>query len=287
MKSISFIDPLKIRYSKESVLGTILGSIPFFLLLLASIIAFLTYSTVSLTDQQGERIANLIISICVLGYFFVYILGWLRGFPRWWYAYILFILLFSVYLMDASTPGLNFFGFSPGRELWGWRALVPIGLTTILAILLTFSRHPFKTLWQGIWHDPSRISFAVYGLLPFLNIIIFDEVKSSFELPFQIFTTAAFTVGAVLYLRQPEHWKRLLILYVSNLVVWLVNTIALTVYWTGRQDYWMNAPSTWTDHVPGMLIFLAFVSVFLLAPPLTIDLVRNMTKKNPLPSNPS
>jgi hypothetical protein len=219
MKSISFIDPLKIRYSKESKLGTFIGATPFFLFPLTSVIAFIFFSTVSFSDQLGEQITSLVVSFYFLIYFVIYVMGWLRGFPRWWYAYIFFILLFSVYLMNTSTPGLVLFGFSSGREVWGWRALLPVGIITVLAILLSRSRQPFKTLWKTIWYDPSRLSFAFYALLPFLNLIIFDEVNSSFELPFQIFTTAILTIGAVYYLRQTEPWKRLFMLYISNLIV--------------------------------------------------------------------
>ncbi|MAT42301.1 MAG: hypothetical protein CL609_08175 [Anaerolineaceae bacterium] len=284
MKSTSFIDPLKIRYSKENKLGTFIGAIPFFLFPLTSVIAFIFFSTGSLSDSAGEQITSLIVSFYFLIYFVIYVLGWLRGFPRWWFAYILFILLFSVYLMNTSTPGLVLFGFSTGKEVWGWRALLPVGIITLLAILLSFSRQPFKILWKTIWHDPSRLSFAFYALLPFLNFIIFDEVNSSYELPFHIAATTIFTIGAVLYLRQTEPWKRLLILYVSNLIVWLVSTAALTYYWTGRQEFWMRSPATAKDQITGMLIYLAFISICLLAPPLIFDFVRNMRKKDPLPS---
>jgi hypothetical protein len=58
--------------------------------------------------------------------------GWRKGFPRWSYPYGSVLLLISLYFMNASTPGISFFGYEGfGRELWGWRSRIPLVIATI------------------------------------------------------------------------------------------------------------------------------------------------------------
>ncbi len=64
--------------------------------------------------------------------------GWLKGFPRWVFSYLAYGIVFALYLANASTPGLVIFNIPMwGRELWGWRACVPMAMVALSALLLS------------------------------------------------------------------------------------------------------------------------------------------------------
>ena len=66
-----------------------------------------------------------------------YSIGWIKIFPRWSYPYTTQMVLFSLYLMRASTPGLQIFGYTFGRsDAWVWRAWLPAILATIIALIV-------------------------------------------------------------------------------------------------------------------------------------------------------
>ncbi|MEW6400761.1 MAG: hypothetical protein AB1649_03115 [Chloroflexota bacterium] len=71
--------------------------------------------------------------------------GAVTGFPRWVFPYLVYAFGFALYISNASTPGLVVFGVAMwGRELWGWRALVPVGFVMLLVPLL--NRRPRRFL---------------------------------------------------------------------------------------------------------------------------------------------
>jgi hypothetical protein len=82
------------------------------------------------TDPPGEFPHEWNIPVWVPGIFFVSTLfvlpigiciGWIKGFPRWSYPYVGHVIVFSLYMVNVATPGFLF-----GRELWGWRAWIPL-----------------------------------------------------------------------------------------------------------------------------------------------------------------
>lgn len=275
-------DPLQLRYGKETVLGVIIGIFPFILEIINSGLALLFTVILVTPNDFGKQIVNFLISSGITVYMGIYIAGWLKGFPRWWFPYVLFIFLFTLFMSNASTPGLILFGYDNGREIWGWRAWLPVGIASVITILLSLHKKPLHQFLHVVWHDPSRISFAFYGLSHFLYFIFFDEVNSTYELPFMLFNGITLALFAVLYLRQSDPLKRLGLLYGGSMLVWIVNTIGLAVYWDGRKEFWMKFPATWMDHIPGMIFFFAVFSFCYLVPVWVINFIRTMKREKKL-----
>ena len=159
--------------------------------------------------------------------------GWLAGFPRWVYPYLLYSIFFSFYLAHVSTPGLAVFNVQLwGREMWGWRAWVPLGVISLVAICL--SRPPWGSLLRlvrGIWDDWTLLVFGLYGLLPFAVILVMDEVDHTYSFPLALLAMLVLLTGAWLYLRLPRRGVGAL---------WLAGMafVAILLAASGGELYW-------------------------------------------------
>ena len=106
-----------------------------------------------------SRLATTIISIGFMGPYPAVLIGllwgWLKGFPRWVFPYLAYGIFFALYLSRASTPGFAMFDIPIWeRELWDWRAFVPLGI--IVAVALLLSRPPWGPILKmvrDIWDD--------------------------------------------------------------------------------------------------------------------------------------
>jgi hypothetical protein len=129
-------------------------------------------------------------------------IGWLKGFPRWVYPYVAFSVLISLYLMNASTPGIVLFGVPIfGREPWGIYACLPGLLMAAVVLALTRSFRSLLVFFENGWKDWTRFTYALFGLMPLVNWIAFDEIRDSYELPFQTVLILIMVLAAAAYLR--------------------------------------------------------------------------------------
>jgi hypothetical protein len=126
------------------------------------------------------------------------LIGWLKGFPRWSYAYL----------------GMAFFGgwyYSNGRfHGWDpeWRAWIPLILMVVIALLITRSLRPLERLVKGVWNDWTRLSFALYAWGPMLTVTFFDMEWGITELVWMCIDITLLAVGAIAFLRGKEIWQR-------------------------------------------------------------------------------
>ena len=193
---------------------TALGLLPFLLIGLATL---LMVAPVSVSAMNGVMILSAVFSLG--GYLVILyglLKGWLMGFPRWVYPYLVYAILYALFLSNASTPGLAIFG-TPlfGSDLWGWRAFVPLGIVILLALI--YSRPPWNNLvrlGKGVWNDWNRLSFGLYVLMPLATIVSMDEVERSFRFPPTLLAVGLAIIGALGYMRLGKPWQRLAALMV-------------------------------------------------------------------------
>jgi len=92
-----------------------------------------------------------------------YTVGWIKGFPRWAYPYVGVILLISLFFMNASTPGISYFGNEVfGRELWGWRSWIPLGVATLVALSVSRSFLPLIKFFTNGYDDWTLFTFCMF-----------------------------------------------------------------------------------------------------------------------------
>lgn len=192
--------------------------------------------------------------------------GWVRGFPTWSCLHVGYSLLFALWLSVVSSPGLELLGHTFGaNEVWGWRAWLGLAVVALLALLLTRSLRPLARLFAGAWRDPTRLSLVVYGTLPLVIWVLFDEVHDPYRSSFEIVIAFLLAAGAVAYVRSETTGQRILSLLAGLTVSWIVSTAGLAAYWNGPRVPG-HAPFHWFDSVVPMVLAWAVVAAILLAP---------------------
>ncbi len=182
-------------------------------------------------------------------------IGWIKNFPRWSYPYVAHVLLFSLYMMNVATPGLVF-----GRELWGWRAWIPLAVVAVISLLITHSLHPLQKLFTNIWDDWTVLTFGLFGSMPLLIAIVFDEIDRLYSLYFMVILTLLMVGTAFIYMQRPVHKERIAVLLIGILLTITLAMSASTIYWLNHGG---------TNIVPaivtGIVVFLVLFSPALIS----------------------
>lgn len=283
-------DGLAELYAPETVPGQWLGLFPFFVPMLLYIIMKLSFLISPTLFYSNEWLSSILLNLVLLVYLVVYVFGWKKGFPRWWFSYPIAMILFSTIMENAFSPGVWILGFRSEDAVWGWRAWIPLIVTTLLAVLISPFPGTYRKLWQGIWHDPSRLSFLFYGALPFWSIFIFDEVADKVTTPVLGVSFILFFFGAFFYLRAKLPWHRIGFLFGTAFLTSLMQYVVLGIYWIGREEFWMTVPVSWKEQITGTTYGLYMLTMVLLAPALLVEvgkIIRRRNKINPNRPNPA
>jgi hypothetical protein len=192
-------------------------------------------------STQYEDAGSMLLALIVAGLIAVACYAWIHSFPRWSFPYLGFGLVFSL-LMSAVVSSATILGHQAGRvEQLLWRAFVPALSVAVISLLATRSLQPLRQLAGDVWNDWTRISFALYAMLPIPLLLRFDETHANGLL------LAGFPLllglGALSYMRSTRTWQRAASLAGGLAASWLVATAWLTAYFHGRQEPWMSAPT--------------------------------------------
>ena len=161
--------------------------------------------------------------------------GWIKGFPRWSYPYVGVSLLISLYLMNASTPGISFFGYEIfGRELWGWRSWIPLLIATIVALIISRSLKPVKKFFSNGWKDWTLFTFGMFSWMPMFVLVGFDEIDNLYTIYFTIGLNAVMILSAYVYMGGTRIWQRALALGIGIVITVAVASLGSTLYWLGN-----------------------------------------------------
>ncbi len=170
--------------------------------------------------------------------------GWVEGFPRWSYPHGGLVLAFtSLVVADRLDLWIIFNRYAR------W---IPLLVMAAIALLLGRLWRPLRSLYKGVWHDWSRLSFGLYGILPLALMIVFDEVHG--EEPYVAVLGVILAIGALAYMRSSRTWQRALTLLLGMTLAWTAATVYLAIYWHGRQEFWMRQPGNGYETARGMLV---------------------------------
>jgi hypothetical protein len=227
------------------------------------------------SEQTSPLLVNLTSLLFLAGFLLIPVgglgAGWVKGFPRWSYPYAGFAIIISVYLSQASTPGVTLFGYPLfGREPWGARACIPGVLMVLLAVLVTRSFRSIGRFFMHGFQDWTCFTFGLFGLMPLVNFISFDEIRDSYELPFQAALMAITSLTAIAYLRSRTQRGRVLSLFTGTLITVSIDVIGPALYWQdiGSVD------------AGGMIVQALIFTLFILSPAM-LELVRHFAKPAP------
>ena len=177
-------------------------------------------------------------------------IGWILNFPRWSYPYVGHTLVFSLYMTNVATPGFLF-----GREIWGWRAWIPLLVIAGIALIITRSLHPILKLFTNIWNDWTLLTFGLFGFMPLLVLIAFDEMDRLYSLYFMILITLLMCGTAFLYMRANIQRGKIFALFTGILLITVISLITPTLYW--RRTGWV---SPWEIMITASIVVLFMFS---------------------------
>lgn len=197
--------------------------------------------------------------------------AWVLRFPRWSYPYIPIAFLLPLYLSNASTPGLTLFGFPTfGRELWGWRAFIPVLLGGAMAWPITRSFDAWRRFFSRIGQDWTLGSYALSGTLPLVIFIAYDEMDRLYTLRDVSLLSAILIAMAVIYLRSRTFHRRRLTIIVGILTILLYAAASVTAYW------FRLGPDN--VYIPGMILWTIILVVFYLYPGIHAAAIQRLDK---------
>jgi hypothetical protein len=199
-------------------------------------------------------------------------IGWVQRFPRWSYPYAGMAFVMALYIANVTTPGLNILGYPIfGRELWGWRACIPLGTAFVFALAVSRSFQPFGKLFTNMWEDWSILSYLMVGLLPLLIAFQFDEIDRLYSLYFMV-PFAVLLVGMVLlYLRSTSTWQRVLVLTIGVLVIIFPSVL-------GSNSYWLDHNGMYLSGASRMLVMAGKIALIMLVP-AWLELLRGSIRR--------
>ena len=201
-----------------------------------------------------------------------YAVGWVKGFPRWSYPYVGVLLLISLYFMNVSTPGVSFFGYEVfGRELWGWRSWIPLGIAALVALIISRSFRPIMKFFTNGWQDWTLFTFGMFGWMPLLVWVGFDEIDNLFTMYFTVGLNMVTILSSYAYMRSTKMWQRVVALSAGIVIPVVVASLGSTLYWL--EHGWVS--------IPGVIKMGIYIVLVMFAP-VFIGILRYAD--NPIPT---
>ena len=199
-------------------------------------------------------------------------IGWIMGFPPWSYPYVPLAVFFLMYIANASTPGLTFFGYPTfGRQLWGLRACFPLLFGLGLAWLATRSFKPIKRFFAQIGEDWTLGSYALSGTLPLVIFIAYDEMDRAYSLRDMFLLTALLVLMALIYLRSRSRRGRRLAVGVGIPLILGYTVVSTTLFW--------RSLGPGNVFIPGMITWTVILVIFYLSPVILVGGAKALAVK--------
>jgi hypothetical protein len=200
-----------------------------------------------------------------------FLMGLIKGVPRWTYSYLGWCLVFSWWWSSMGTPGLKIFGFQ--MNYWSWQIWPPMLMTIAIALLWTRSLLPLRQLARGIWQDWTLLSLAMYTFVGWMALI-YDENRHPYLFAFMIGSTLAISAGAWFFLHARQTRNQIIALLSGFMTVAIIGAINEAT-WDWHAYYGFPEPPAVAWYVSALRIMVIFaVWTSILFWPALIGLVR-------------
>ena len=175
--------------------------------------------------EEIPAASNILGFVFFIGSFITFLIllgiGWIKNFPKWTILSIGISIIMSLYLMNISVPMLN------RTEVWGIIALIPLILTLIISFLLHPSFLPLKQLYIQIKEEKNILFFLLYGILPLILWLGFDEIHRPLLFIYPIILTAIVITTTILYLESNKKIRRRLILTLGTILPIIIAIVGI------------------------------------------------------------
>ena len=244
----------------------LMGALPFFLFGLIMILLEMPFYLFDMDwfNSLGGYLFLALLILPALGFG----IGWVQNFPRWSYPYTGMALILAFYIQNASTPGITLFGIPIfGRDLWGWRAWVPLAAAFVIALAVSRSFKPFIRFFTNLWNDWTIPSYLMVGVLPLLVMIAFDEIDRMYSLYYMVPFGILMVGMVVFYLRARNAWQRVLALTLGVIAVIFPSA------W-GSASYWLPRDGMYSFSSAQDMLTQAVIVIIVMLLPAWLELLR-------------
>jgi len=127
----------------------------------------------------------------------IFLLGLLRGLPRWAYPFGGLLLGYQVLMARQTSLWLFLVTMLLASFVLALAAIITDPQPSLLPI-------PLRRIGQSLSLDWTRFSFALYGTLPLMIILAFDDSRYNNRTPYLAFSVLMMVVSALIYCRSRE-----------------------------------------------------------------------------------
>jgi hypothetical protein len=211
-----------------------------------------------------SRAEAVVVACAYLALLVAFGVGWIAGFPRWFYLYPGLVLA-------ATGLGTSVVALEHGYLL-GLLFCVPLAVTVAIAWRLTHSlRDPF----DRVWHDWTLLSFSFYGLMPLAQMLAFDDAHPNDETLYLALSTIALVAGAALYLRGRDLPRRITG-PLGGMTTMLIMAALDKAHFAGGVGPWLDQFNTWHGELAWLANLWRLLAVLMLWPALLALLRRTV-----------
>lgn len=204
----------------------------------------------------------------------IFLIGLMRGLPRW--AYPFGGLLLSYQALVAYQSGL-------------WLFLIVMLLASVIlaAAAIFTSPQPFllpvllRRIGQSLSLDWTRLSFGIYGAIPLLIIMAFDDSHLNNRTPYLTLSVLMMVGSALFYCRSRDVIMQITTL-LGGLTLLICGAWLDQVSFTGGLMNWNTSPSPRSGVATWMLLLWIQWVFLILSPVLLITVGRVLNLKRPV-----
>ena len=139
-----------------------------------------------------------------------------------------------------------------------------MGLVLVLFLLLVISRlvPRFRPFHQRLRNDWTLLSFIIYGTMPLVLFITYNEYKN--EEPFIFLSLLMLALGGWFYLRNDDPWKRFWSLFVGSALAMLIAAVGKALL---HDSSWPTGHGiAWKSEMIYTMVTWAWLALIMLLP---------------------
>jgi hypothetical protein len=184
--------------------------------------------------------------------------GLARGLPRWAYPFGGILLGYS-FLAAVRFDLLAFLA-----------AFLMASAVLALAAAVVNSRvrplpPSLQRLGQSIGLDSTRLSFCIYGVMPLMIALAFDDARYNNRTPYLAISVVLMVAGAFAYIRSRRTVLQMIAL-LGGMSLSVGCALFDHAYWTAGLGSWISSPGPWLAEIGWIMKLWAIGTVGILAP---------------------
>jgi hypothetical protein len=205
-------------------------------------------------QRNAQFLGNMILPLTVP----FLLIGLARGLPRWTYPLGGLLLSYSVMIADQTG-------------LWLFLSLMLVAASILFAAAILTDPQPshlpvpIRRIGQSLSTDWTRLSFGIFGAMPMVILMAFDDARTDSRTPYLAFSVLAMIASALLYCRSRDTNIQIATL-LAGLTFSVWGAWLDTVSFSGGLNHWIMVASSGTGSLLWMAVLWAQWAILILSP---------------------